>query len=140
MFCQRSAKHLVHFTFGDKGGKSSQLFSSSSKDRELEKSCDDAQEALTAAKDAQAAARQGKKAGRNSSAVMHAIQAKAAGQAALDAAKASPVMSVSTQQSAGGRMRAIPNYRLFHQGQDEGDVSEVQEADSSSLTEGEEGG
>jgi len=45
-----------------------------------------------------------------------------------------------TQQSAGGRIRAIPNYRLFHQGQDEGDVSEVQEADSSSLTEGEEGG
>jgi len=107
---------------------------------ELKKRCDDAQEALTAAKDAQAAARQGKKAGRNSSAVRHAIQAKAAAQAALDAAKASPVMSMPTQQSAGGRIRAIPNYRLFHQGQDEGDVSEVQEADSSSLTEGEEGG
>jgi len=43
---------------------------------ELKKRCDDAQEALTAAKDAQAAARQGKKAGRNSSAVSHAIKPK----------------------------------------------------------------
>ena len=103
---------------------------------ELEKRCDDAQEALTAAKDAQAAARQGKKAGRNSSAVRHAIQAKAAAQAALDAAKASPVMSMPTQQSAGGRIRAIPNYRLFHQGQDEGDVSEVKRQIAVALLKG----